>query len=65
MNEQDFIGKKAFFISHDNDGTEIDQVGIIIGFEDYMIESGGYLAKIISSNGNNYLEPLDSLILTE
>lgn len=64
MNEQNFIGKKASFIFHDNDGSEINQVGIIIGFEDYMIESG-YLAKIICSDGNNYTEPLDSLILIE
>lgn len=62
MNEQNFIGKKASFIFHDNDGSEIDRVGIIIGFEDYMIESG-YLVKIQCSDGNNYTEPLDSLIL--
>lgn len=65
MNEQNFIGKKTSFNFHDNDGSEINRVGIIIGFEDYMIESGGYLVKIICSDGNDYLEPLDSLILIE
>ncbi|MCL6101987.1 MAG: hypothetical protein M1292_05770 [Bacteroidetes bacterium] len=65
MNEQDFIGKKASFIFHDYDGSEINRVGIIIGFEDYIIESGSYLVKIICSDGNEYLEPLDSLILIE
>jgi len=62
MNEQDFIGKKASFIFHDNDGSEINRDGIIIGFEDYMIESG-YLVKILCSDGNNYTEPIDSLII--
>ncbi len=65
MNERKFIGKKASSFFRDNDGSEINRVGIIIGFEDYMTESSGYLARIICNDGNIFSEPLDSLILIE
>jgi len=65
MNEQDFIGKAVYFISQDNYGSEIEQVGTIIGFEDYMTESSGYLVRIKCSDGNNYSEPLNSLFFIE